>query len=144
MAERATVASRPHATRAGPLRWGSAGGERVAGACHSAYRWGLGCRASQWGHSPAGAAFRSSSIGGGRPLIPTRTHRRLLIAQREHMSPPPDDIDREETMTESPILLHIWAVSPDDQADLIDRLERLFAELRPDPGFVSARILETE
>ena len=46
-------------------------------------------------------------------------------------------------MTESPILLHIWAVSPDEQADLIERLERLFRELRSDPGFVSARILET-
>ena len=47
-------------------------------------------------------------------------------------------------MTESPILLHIWTVSPERHADLVDRLDRLFGDMTSDPGFVSARVLETE
>ena len=47
-------------------------------------------------------------------------------------------------MSEGPVLIHIWMVDPTQQAPAIDRLEDLFArQIATDPGFVSARILQS-
>ncbi len=47
-------------------------------------------------------------------------------------------------MTEGPVLIHIWMVDPAQQAPCVQRLEELFArQITTDPGFVSARILES-
>ena len=46
-------------------------------------------------------------------------------------------------MKESPVLLHVWDVDPADNALAVGRLEEMFGELVKDPGFVSARVLET-
>jgi len=48
-------------------------------------------------------------------------------------------------MVEGPVLIHVWTVDPDQESACVSRLEALFAEeIRTDPGFVSARILESE
>jgi cyanate lyase len=47
-------------------------------------------------------------------------------------------------MSESAVLLHVWEVRPEHHADLLDRLASLFRAVHSDPGFVSARVLETE
>lgn len=45
-------------------------------------------------------------------------------------------------MNESPVLIHVWEVDP-AQADAAEgRLDEMFSELRKDPGFLSARVLE--
>jgi hypothetical protein len=46
-------------------------------------------------------------------------------------------------MNESPVLVHIWEVDPGQEAAAIKRLEEMFGELVKDPGFVSARVLES-
>lgn len=47
-------------------------------------------------------------------------------------------------MTEGPVLIHIWMVDPAEQAAYAHRLDELFArQVVTDPGFVSARILES-
>lgn len=46
-------------------------------------------------------------------------------------------------MKESPVLIHVWDVDPADNAAAVGRLEEMFGELVKDPGFVSARVLET-
>ena len=47
-------------------------------------------------------------------------------------------------MTEGPVLIHIWMVDPAQQASCVHHLEELFAQqITTDPGFVSARILES-
>jgi len=48
-------------------------------------------------------------------------------------------------MTEGPVLIHVWAVEPAAESTAVQRLEELFAdESTTDPGFVSARILESD
>jgi hypothetical protein len=47
-------------------------------------------------------------------------------------------------MNESPVLVHVWEVDPSDVATAVSRLNEMFSELSGDPGFVSARVLETD
>jgi hypothetical protein len=48
-------------------------------------------------------------------------------------------------MTEGPVLIHVWNVDPEQEAGCVDRLAELFAhQIATDPGFVSARILESD
>jgi hypothetical protein len=46
-------------------------------------------------------------------------------------------------MNEGPVLIHVWEVDPADDATAIKRLEEMFGEIVSDPGFVSARVLES-
>jgi hypothetical protein len=46
-------------------------------------------------------------------------------------------------MNESPLLVHVWDVDPAAAAAAESRLSEMFGELLKDPGFVSARILES-
>jgi hypothetical protein len=46
-------------------------------------------------------------------------------------------------MSESPVLVHVWEVDPADEAAAIRSLDDMFGEVIKDPGFVSARVLET-
>lgn len=47
-------------------------------------------------------------------------------------------------MPEGAMLLHVWSIDPAEESAAVDRLDELFAQLDADPGFISARILETE
>jgi hypothetical protein len=44
---------------------------------------------------------------------------------------------------ESPILLHIWMVDPTDADQLVSSLSQMFGQVAKQPGFVSARVLES-
>jgi hypothetical protein len=44
-------------------------------------------------------------------------------------------------MNQSPILLHVWNVDPEDEATLLERLGKMLDDVSDDPGLVSARIL---
>lgn len=46
-------------------------------------------------------------------------------------------------MNESPVLVHVWEVDPAEEAAALRRLNEMFGEIVKDPGFVSARVLET-
>jgi hypothetical protein len=46
-------------------------------------------------------------------------------------------------MNESPVLVHVWEVDPAEEAVAVKRLNEMFGEIVKDPGFVSARVLET-
>lgn len=46
-------------------------------------------------------------------------------------------------MQESPVLIHVWEVDPAEAAAAVGRLEEMFGKLVKDPGFVTARVLET-
>ncbi|MGA2011865.1 MAG: hypothetical protein ABSH51_15255 [Solirubrobacteraceae bacterium] len=46
-------------------------------------------------------------------------------------------------MNESPLLVHVWQVDPAEEAIAVQRLHEMFGEVVKDPGFVSARVLET-
>ena len=46
-------------------------------------------------------------------------------------------------MNEGPVLIHVWDIDPADDAAAIKRLEEMFGEIVSDPGFVSARVLES-
>jgi hypothetical protein len=47
-------------------------------------------------------------------------------------------------MNQSPVLLHIWNVHPEEQETLVGQLDEMFRRVSDDPGLVSARILATE
>jgi heme-degrading monooxygenase HmoA len=47
-------------------------------------------------------------------------------------------------MFQGAVLLHVWLVDPEQEAAGIARLEALFAQIHTDPGFISARILESK
>jgi hypothetical protein len=47
-------------------------------------------------------------------------------------------------MKESPVLIHVWEVDPAEVAAATGRLEEMFGELVNDPGFVAARVLQSE
>jgi hypothetical protein len=48
-------------------------------------------------------------------------------------------------MSEGPVLIHVWSVDPAQEAACIERLDALFAnQVATDPGFMSARILQSE
>lgn len=46
-------------------------------------------------------------------------------------------------MNEAPILIHVWDVDPAQEGAAVERLEKMFGHLVTDPGFVSARVLES-
>jgi hypothetical protein len=46
-------------------------------------------------------------------------------------------------MNESPVLVHVWEVDPAEQPVAVQRLNEMFGEVVKDPGFVSARVLES-
>jgi hypothetical protein len=46
-------------------------------------------------------------------------------------------------MTESSVLIHVWEVDPAEEAAAVRRLDEMFGDIVKDPGFVSARVLET-
>ena len=46
-------------------------------------------------------------------------------------------------MSESPVLVHVWEIDPAEEAVAVQRLDEMFAEIVKDPGFVSARVLQT-
>jgi hypothetical protein len=46
-------------------------------------------------------------------------------------------------MNESPVLIHIWDVDPAQEGRAAEALEKMFGEIAADPGFVSARVLES-
>jgi heme-degrading monooxygenase HmoA len=46
-------------------------------------------------------------------------------------------------MSESPVLIHVWQVDPAEEAAAVKRLDEMFGGLADDPGFVSARVLES-
>jgi hypothetical protein len=46
-------------------------------------------------------------------------------------------------MKESPVLIHIWDVDPAQEGHAAQHLEKMFGEIAGDPGFVSARMLES-
>jgi hypothetical protein len=45
--------------------------------------------------------------------------------------------------SESPVLVHVWEIEPAEEAAAVQRLNEMFGEIVKDPGFVSARVLET-
>jgi hypothetical protein len=46
-------------------------------------------------------------------------------------------------VNESPFLIHVWEVDPAEEAAAVGRLEEMFGGLVQDPGFTSARVLES-
>lgn len=46
-------------------------------------------------------------------------------------------------MNESPTLIHIWEVDPAEEAAAVGSLEEMLGRLVNDPGFVSAKLLES-
>ena len=46
-------------------------------------------------------------------------------------------------MQESPLLVHVWEVDPAEEGVAVRRLDELFTGVITDPGFVSARVLES-
>jgi hypothetical protein len=46
-------------------------------------------------------------------------------------------------MNESPVLIHIWDVDPAQEGSAAEHLDKMFGEIAADPGFVSARVLES-
>ncbi len=46
-------------------------------------------------------------------------------------------------MKESPVLIHVWEVDPAEEPAAVGRLDEMFGKLVKDPGFVSARVLES-
>ena len=46
-------------------------------------------------------------------------------------------------MEESPILVHIWAADPAKEGVAAQHLGKMFGEIAADPGFVSAKVLES-
>jgi hypothetical protein len=46
-------------------------------------------------------------------------------------------------MKESPVLIHVWDVDPAEAPAAEGRLDEMFSKLLNDPGFVSARVLQS-
>jgi hypothetical protein len=46
-------------------------------------------------------------------------------------------------MNEGPVLIHIWEVDPAEEAAAVQSLDEMFGQVATDPGFVSARVLES-
>lgn len=47
------------------------------------------------------------------------------------------------SMNESPVLVHVWEVDPAEEPVAVRSLKEMFGQIVQDPGFVSARVLET-
>ena len=50
---------------------------------------------------------------------------------------------RDGVAAESPVLIHVWAVDPARQGVAVQSLGKMLGEVASDPGFVSARVLES-
>ena len=59
------------------------------------------------------------------------------------MSPGQREQHRDGAAEESPVLIHVWAVDPAHQAVAVQSLGKMLGEVAGDPGFVSARVLES-
>ncbi|MFL5859983.1 MAG: hypothetical protein ACJ780_04280 [Solirubrobacteraceae bacterium] len=46
-------------------------------------------------------------------------------------------------MKESPVLIHIWDVDPTKEGHAAQHLDKMFGDIAADPGFVSAKVLES-
>lgn len=46
-------------------------------------------------------------------------------------------------MNEGPVLIHVWEIDPEDEGAALEALERMFDQVRSDPAFVSARVLQS-
>jgi len=46
-------------------------------------------------------------------------------------------------MNEGPTLIHIWIIDPGEEAAALQSLDQMFGHVATDPGFVSARILQS-
>ncbi len=46
-------------------------------------------------------------------------------------------------MNESPVLIHIWEVDPAQEGAAVEHLDKMFGEIAGNPGFISARVLES-
>ena len=46
-------------------------------------------------------------------------------------------------MNEGSVLIHIWTVNPAQEAAAVRSLDEMFGQIATDPGFVSARVLES-
>jgi hypothetical protein len=46
-------------------------------------------------------------------------------------------------MNEGPFLIHVWVVDPAQAGAAAQRLDVMFGQIAADPGFVSARVLES-
>jgi len=46
-------------------------------------------------------------------------------------------------MNEGPVLIHIWEVDPAHEPAALQSLNEMFGQIATDPGFVSARVLES-
>jgi hypothetical protein len=46
-------------------------------------------------------------------------------------------------MKESPVLIHVWDVDPAQEGHAAEQLDKMFGELAGNPGFVSARVLQS-
>jgi hypothetical protein len=46
-------------------------------------------------------------------------------------------------MKESPVLIHVWDVDPAQEGNAAQHLDTMFGEVAGQPGFVSARVLES-
>src|SRR5208337_3935364 len=80
-------------------------------------------------------------------IAPAARRRRSRPADydRGRVRPQPATRKRGSSMTEGPVLIHVWAVEPAAESTAVQRLEELFAdESTTDPGFVSARVLESD
>lgn len=47
-------------------------------------------------------------------------------------------------LRESPLLVHIWAVDPTKEGVAAQHLDTMFGEVAADPGFLSAKVLESD
>jgi hypothetical protein len=46
-------------------------------------------------------------------------------------------------MNESATLIHVWDIDPQDEAAGVKSLDEMFGDLVEDPGFVSAKVLQS-
>jgi hypothetical protein len=46
-------------------------------------------------------------------------------------------------VNESPVLIHVWEIDPEEAASAEGKLNEMFGGLVKDPGFVSASVLES-
>jgi len=52
-------------------------------------------------------------------------------------------VSESPVLNESPVLIHVWEVDPSQEGVAVQHLEKMFGEIGTDPGFVSARVLES-
>jgi hypothetical protein len=52
--------------------------------------------------------------------------------------------DAQHSAVESPVLIHIWLVDPNQEGVAADRLDKMLGAITTEPGFLSARVLESD